>query len=61
MKLLSFIVIFVGLATTLLAQQDTIVNPNSVERIPYYEQLYRFRVWRTVDLNEKQNSGFKSA
>jgi len=61
MKLLSFLVIYVGLATSLFAQQDTIVNPNSVERIPYYEQLYRFRVWRTVDLNEKQNAGFKSA
>jgi hypothetical protein len=43
------------------AQQDTIFNPNSTEKIPYYEQLYRFRVWRVVDLIEKQNQGFKSA
>ncbi len=40
--------------------QDTISNPNSVEKIPYYEQLYRFRVNRVIDLNEKQNTGFNS-
>jgi Gliding motility associated protein GldN len=61
MKFLSFLLLYVGLSTALFAQQDTIVNQNSVEKIPYYEQLYRFRVWRTVDLNEKQNAGFKSS
>jgi gliding motility associated protien GldN len=61
MKFLSFLLLYVGLTTALFAQPDTIVNQNSVEKIPYYEQLYRFRVWRTVDLNEKQNAGFKSA
>lgn len=45
---------------SVFAQQDTIVNPNSIERIPYYEQLYRFRVWRHIDLKEKQNTSFKS-
>jgi len=40
--------------------QDTIRNPNSMEKIPYYEQLYRFRVNRVIDLNEKQNAGFYS-
>ncbi len=40
--------------------QDTISNPNSLEKIPYYEQLYRFRVSRVIDLNEKQNAGFNS-
>jgi hypothetical protein len=40
--------------------QDTISNPNSLEKIPYYEQLYRFRVNRVIDLNEKQNMGFNS-
>lgn len=43
------------------AQQDTVYNPNSTERIAFYEQLYRYRVWRTIDLQEKQNMGFKSA
>ncbi|HCW06677.1 MAG TPA: hypothetical protein DGG95_04845 [Cytophagales bacterium] len=40
--------------------QDTISNPNSIDKIPYYEQLYRFRVNRVIDLNEKQNAGFNS-
>jgi len=40
--------------------QDTISNPNSIEKIPYYEQLYRFMVNRVIDLTEKQNSGFAS-
>lgn len=42
------------------AQRDTIANPNSIDKIPFYEQLYRFRVWRNVNLKEKQNAGFKS-
>lgn len=42
------------------AQQDTIANPNSIEKIPYYEQLFRFRVNRVIDLNEKQNAGLAS-
>ena len=42
------------------AQLDTILNTKSLERIPYYEQLYRYKVWRTLDLNEKQNSAFRS-
>lgn len=61
MRSLSFFLLSFGLVTASFAQQDTVFNPNSVEKIPYYEQLYRFRVWRVVDLNEKQNAGFKSA
>lgn len=60
MRLLSFLISFLGLTAVAFGQQDTIVNPNSTEKIPYYEQLYRFRVDRVVDLNEKQNAGFKS-
>jgi gliding motility associated protien GldN len=33
-------------------------NPNSINPIPLYEQLYKVRVWRNVDLREKQNKGF---
>src|SRR5688572_21387463 len=33
-------------------------NPNSLNPIPVYEQHYKVRVWRTVDLAEKQNKGF---
>lgn len=61
MKVVSIILLSLGLVGGALAQQDTVYNPNSTERIPYYEQLYSFRIERTVDLNEKQNAGFKSA
>lgn len=33
-------------------------NPNSLNPIPLYEQHYKVRVWRNVDLREKQNKGF---
>lgn len=35
-------------------------NPNSVNPIPRYEQHFRVRVWREIDLREKQNEGFFS-
>lgn len=59
MKALSFIFLCLLVSSAAFAQ-DTISNPNSVEKIPYYEQLYRFRVSRVIDLNEKQNAGFYS-
>jgi len=33
-------------------------NPNSVSAIPKYEHLYKVRVWKRVDLKEKQNQGY---
>jgi gliding motility associated protien GldN len=33
-------------------------NPNSLNPIPVYEQHYKVRVWRNIDLREKQNKGF---
>lgn len=33
-------------------------DQNSSLRIPRYEHLYKVRVWRDVDLREKQNKGF---
>lgn len=35
-------------------------NPNSINPIPKYEHHYKIRVWRTIDLREKQNKGFFS-
>lgn len=35
-------------------------NPNSINPIPKYEHHYKLRVWRTIDLKEKQNKGFFS-
>jgi gliding motility associated protien GldN len=33
-------------------------NPNSIDPIARYEQHYKLRVWRKIDLKEKQNKGF---
>ena len=43
----------------LFAQPEEVqYNPNSLNPIPRYEQLYKLRVWRIMDLKEKQNKGF---
>jgi gliding motility associated protien GldN len=33
-------------------------NPNSINPIALYEQHYKVRVWRSIDLAERQNKGF---
>lgn len=62
MKKLGSIVLFACLSAGAWAQevQDLEVqyNPNSLNPIPVYEQLYKVRVWRNIDLREKQNKGF---
>jgi gliding motility associated protien GldN len=50
----------VGFVSAQNAEADGQVNPNSLLRIPKYEQLYKVRTWRNVDLREKQNKGFFS-
>lgn len=42
------------------AEVEQQYNPNSINPIPKYEQHFKKRVWRTVDLREKQNKGFFS-
>jgi len=55
---------FVGLALTFIStaawaqEEEGQVNPNSMLSIPRYEQLYKVRAWRVIDLREKQNKGF---
>ncbi|MCU0356130.1 MAG: gliding motility protein GldN [Cyclobacteriaceae bacterium] len=52
------VVLVIGVAS---AQEDIPqYNPNSVDPIPRYEHLFKLRVWRVIDLNEKQNKGFFS-
>lgn len=62
MKKILSIVLFISFTTVVMGQevQDLEVqyNPNSLDPIPVYEQLYKVRVWRDVDLREKQNKGF---
>ena len=59
---LALLVGSVGLAINVSAQEGTAenseYNPNSVNPIPGYEQLYRQRIWTRVDLEQKQNKGF---
>lgn len=56
----------VGLALALVStvaiaqEEEGQLNPNSLLNIPRYEQLYKVRVWRIIDLREKQNKGFFS-
>jgi gliding motility associated protien GldN len=58
MKLLSlaFLLPVLGFAQPVEEQ----FNPNSINPIAKYEQMYKLRVWRTIDLKEKQNKGFFS-
>jgi gliding motility associated protien GldN len=62
MKRLASIVLFAAASSGVWAQevQDLEVqyNPNSLNPIPLYEQHYKVRVWRNIDLREKQNKGF---
>ncbi len=55
------IFLFFLVANMALAQEEEVqYNPNSLDPIPRYEQHYKLRVWRTIDLLEKQNKGFFS-
>lgn len=62
MKKSLFIFVFCSAVCSAMAQeiQDLEVqyNPNSLNPIPVYEQHYKVRVWRNIDLREKQNKGF---
>jgi gliding motility associated protien GldN len=49
----------IGSPLAVFAQPEEVqYNPNSLDPIARYEQLYKLRVWRTIDLREKQNKGF---
>src|SRR6185436_15803410 len=61
MSRLKRVVIFllVVLPLAVIAQPEEVqYNPNSLNPIPRYEHLYKLRVWRIIDLREKQNKGF---
>jgi len=50
--LVSIIIVFPAVS------QVSVYNDNSVRPIPKYEQLYKKRVWRRMDLREQQNKPF---
>lgn len=56
----NFLLLLAFLTTGFAFAQETEgqFDPNSLLRIPKYEQLYKVKVWRTIDLREKQNKGF---
>src|SRR5690349_22537995 len=59
MKRLIIFLMAVSCAASVSAQEDIPqYNPNSLNPIPRYEQLYKVKVWRQVRLDEKQNKGF---
>ncbi|TRX53661.1 gliding motility protein GldN [Fulvivirga sp. M361] len=55
--LVVLVVIIAAPAFAQLSELDQ-YNPNSIEPIARYEHLFKRRVWRTIDLKEKQNKGF---
>jgi gliding motility associated protien GldN len=61
MRMLKRVVLFVVAVLPVVAYaqpEEVQYNPNSLNPIPRYEQLYKLRVWREIDLKEKQNKGF---
>ncbi|HRW98819.1 MAG TPA: hypothetical protein P5280_04980, partial [Cyclobacteriaceae bacterium] len=59
MKRILSVLALVGISSLVFAQEyEGQINPNSLIPIPRYEQLYKVRVWRNIDLREKQNKGF---
>jgi len=59
-KLILGWVLIMILVTPAAYSQETVseYDPNSVKQIPKYEQFYKKRVWRRMDLKEKQNQAF---
>jgi hypothetical protein len=56
--LLSALLVILIAGVTHAQEEPIYENPNSVRPIPEYEQFYKKRVWRRMDLKEKQNQGF---
>ncbi|MFZ1808043.1 MAG: gliding motility protein GldN [Cyclobacteriaceae bacterium] len=55
----SLMLALVGMSSFAIAQEyEGQINPNSLIPIPKYEQLFKVRLWRNIDLREKQNKGY---
>jgi len=56
---LVFALVLFGMWVPVMAQEsDTGYNPNSIRPIHENDIMYKKRVWRRMDLKEKQNKGF---
>lgn len=59
MKKAAFYFLLTSVSLSALAQvEEEQYNPNSIDPIASYEHHYKVRLWRQVDLTEKQNKGF---
>lgn len=59
MKKAALYFLLTGFSLSAFAQvEEEQYNPNSIDPIPAYEHHYKVRLWRQVDLTEKQNKGF---
>lgn len=55
---ISLVALLAWCVVSFAQETDGQINPNSLLAIPKYEQLYKVKVWRNLDLREKQNKGF---
>lgn len=61
MKKFALFISLVSVTCLAFGQVDEVqYNPNSIDPIAAYEHHYKSRIWRQVDLTEKQNKGFFS-
>ncbi len=59
MKRILLVLALVGVTSAVWSQEtEGQINPNSLIPIAKYEQLFKVKVWRNIDLREKQNKGF---
>ncbi len=57
-RILAVTLLTCSFATAFAQIEERQYNPNSIDPIALYEQHYKVKVWRQVDLLEKQNKGF---
>lgn len=57
-RILALTLLTCSFASAFAQIEERQYNPNSIDPIALYEQHYKVKVWRQVDLLEKQNKGF---
>lgn len=58
MKKITLFLLLINFSIAIAQPEERQYNPNSIDPIAHYEHHYKVRVWRQVDLTEKQNKGF---
>jgi gliding motility associated protien GldN len=57
-KRIALFFLLINFSVAIAQPEERQYNPNSIDPIAQYEHHYKVRVWRQVDLTEKQNKGF---